>query len=172
MNMYYDVFETGLGWMGLLASSGGLTRSTLPQPQPERCASLLGGDVDSAAFAPEHFTAVRERLLRYFSGDTIDFSHEPVDVSDASPFLRASWEACRTIPRGETRTYGWLAERAGRPLAARAAGQSMARNRLPIVIPCHRVIASDGSLKGFGRGASRLSLKERLLRLEAEAGAR
>ena len=71
-----------------------------------------------------------------------------------------------TIPYGETRPYKWLAARAGRPNAPRAAGQSMARNRLPIVVPCHRVVASDGSLRGFGRDAAQLGLKQRLLDLE------
>ncbi len=94
------------------------------------------------------------------------FEAEPIDVEDASPFMQAAWGACRRIPAGETRSYKWLAEQAGRPQAPRAAGQSMARNRLPIIIPCHRVIASDGSLRGFGTGASQLGLKQRLLDLE------
>ena len=95
----------------------------------------------------------------------------PIDVTDASPFHRAAWQACRTIPAGETRPYRWLASAAGRPNAPRAAGQAMARNRLPFLIPCHRVIASDGSLGGYGSGRTRLELKKRLLEMEARSRA-
>ena len=69
----------------------------------------------------------------------------------------------RTIPYGETRSYGWVASHLGLPKAARAVGQALGRNPLPIIIPCHRVISSDGGLGGFGGG---LGLKESLLRLE------
>ena len=78
--------------------------------------------------------------------------------------LLAAWDACRRIPPGETRSYAWLAQAAGRPLAARAAGQSMARNRLAMIIPCHRVIGSDGGLHGYGAGG--LGVKARLLDME------
>ena len=85
---------------------------------------------------------------------------------------QAAWRAARTIPAGETRSYQWLAAQAGRPRAARAAGQSMARNRLWLVVPCHRVVASDGGLGGYGRDASDLTLKQRLLDMEeAQASA-
>lgn len=67
------------------------------------------------------------------------------------------------IPTGETRSYGWLARKVGRPRAARAVGRAMATNPLPIVVPCHRVVASDGSLRGYGGG---LAMKAALLRLE------
>ena len=83
----------------------------------------------------------------------------------ASFFLKA-WAACQSIPRGETRSYAWLATQAGRPGALRAAGQAMAHNPIPILIPCHRVIGSDGSLYGYGGG---LKLKQRLLDLERAA---
>ena len=66
----------------------------------------------------------------------------------ASPFFARCWRACRTIPAGETRTYRWLATAAGSPLAVRAAGQAMRRNPLPMIVPCHRVVAADG-LGGF-----------------------
>ena len=87
----------------------------------------------------------------------------------ATPFHRQAWQACMSIPFGETRTYKWLATQAGKPKAPRAAGQSMARNRLPIVVPCHRVIAADGGLRGFGAGATQLDLKQSLLSMEADA---
>lgn len=66
----------------------------------------------------------------------------------ATPFFERCWRACRTIPAGETRTYRWLATAAGSPLAIRAAGQAMRRNPLPMIVPCHRVVAANG-LGGF-----------------------
>ncbi len=167
MDSYYDIFETPLGWMGALASSRGLRRTTLPQFSPDCCVPLLSPEVDGAIISPRYFARLEDMVSAYFSGAQVTFDDEPVDIADASPFLRAAWDACRTIPFGETRTYKWLAAHAGRPRAPRAAGQSMARNRLPILVPCHRVIASDGGLGSFGGGASRLPLKQWLLDLEA-----
>ena len=166
MDRCYDIFEISLGWMGVLASPRGLRRTTLPQPSPDRCVSFLRPDADVAAHCPGRFARLRSTLLLYFSGESVSFGDEPIDIDDAPPFHRAAWDACRSIPIGETRTYKWLAAQAGRPRSSRAAGQSMARNRLPIIIPCHRVIASDGSLGGFGKGAFQLHLKKRLLDLE------
>ncbi len=153
--------------MGLVASDKGLRRSTLPQAFPEDCVEQLGSAITNATLAPDRFTAVRDKLVRYFEGEEVSFADEQIDVEDASPFHRSAWQACRTIPKGETRTYKWLAQQAGNPLASRAAGQAMAKNRLAIIIPCHRVIASDGSLRGFGKGRERLDLKQRLIDLES-----
>ena len=164
---YYDIFETPLGWMGALTSSKGLRRTTLPQLSPDRCLAHLGPEADGAAIDPDRLGQLRGTLRRYFGGGGVTFRDEPIDIEDATPFLRAAWSACSSIPFGETRSYKWLAAEAGRPRALRAAGQSMARNRLPIIVPCHRVIGSDGGLGGYGRGVSQLRLKQRLLELEA-----
>ena len=166
-SLYYDVFETSFGWMGLLGSPKGLRRATLPQASPDECVDLLTTECESARESRERFEKLESKLICYFRGERVALGDEPIDVDDASPFLRAAWEACRSIPTGETRTYKWLAVQAGSPLAVRAAGQSMARNRLSIIVPCHRVIASDGGLRGFGKGASQLGLKQLLLQLEA-----
>ena len=168
MSLCYDVFETRLGWMGALASPRGLKRATLPQGTPDQCISLLGEGVAKAVLSREPFQHLREELHRFFHSEPVFFD-EPLDLEDAPPFFKAAWEACRSIPLGETRSYQWLAVQAGRPTAGRAAGQAMARNRLPIVIPCHRVIGSDGRLCGFGSYAGELELKQRLLDIEAEA---
>ena len=167
MKLHYDLVETRLGWMGLLASAKGARRTTLPQTSPEECISSLGDEVAAAEWSPDRFERLRSLLDAYFDGVPISFEDEPVDVADASPFLQAAWTACRSIPYGQTRTYSWLAARAGSPRAARAAGQCMARNRLPIVVPCQRIVASDGGLGGFGRNADQLNLKRALLDLEA-----
>ena len=165
--LYYDILETPLGWIGALASPDGLRRTTLPQRSPDECVRLLGPEIDKASELPERLASLRYRLCNYLSGTRLDFRNEPVDVHDASPFLRAAWQACRSIPPGETRTYAWLAAQVGTARASRAAGQSMARNRLPFIIPCHRVVASDGSLRGYGNGTARLDLKALLLKIES-----
>ena len=164
--IYYDVFETPAGWMGVVASDKGLRRTTLPQAFPEDCLEQLGSAISDASPSPARFERLKDKLAHYFGGEEVSFEDEAIDVEDASPFHRAAWQACRTVPNGETRTYKWLAEQAGNPLAPRAAGQAMAKNRLAIIIPCHRIIASDGSLRGFGKGRQRLDLKQRLLDLE------
>ena len=164
--LYYDIFETPFGWMGLLSSEAGLTRSALPEDSEAECASRLGLESSDAMPDQVRFAKLRSRLLQYFNGGDIEFCDVALDFKDAPVFHRRAWEACRTIPRGETRTYKWLATRAGSPNAPRAAGQTMARNRLPIIVPCHRVIGSDGSLRGFGSGDTRIELKRQLLEME------
>ncbi len=167
----FDIFETPQGWVGVLASERGIRRTTLPESTIEATRDKLGGEVEGAEQTPERFIDLRRRIERFLEGRDVDFSDVPIDVDDASPFHQAAWQACRTIPSGETRPYKWLASEAGRPGAPRAAGQAMARNRLPFLIPCHRVIASDGSLGGYGSGRTRLDLKRRLLDMEASGSA-
>ena len=86
---YYDIFETPAGWMGLVASDKGLRRSTLPQAYPEDCFEQLGKAVADAVPSPEHFADIRDKLVRYFSGEEVSFADEPIDVEDASPLAWA-----------------------------------------------------------------------------------
>ena len=163
---HYDIFETRFGWMGLLFSDKGLIRSSLPEESEGRCVLSLGVAPDRDVYEPERVARLRERLMIYFEGVEVGFDDIALDMEDAPEFHRKAWDACRSIPRGETRTYKWLAKMAGSPNAPRAAGQTMARNRVPIIVPCHRVIGSDGSMRGFGSGDTRIDLKRRLLELE------
>lgn len=94
----------------------------------------------------------------------IDWSSLSADGRSIAGFRRAVLEETMRIPAGETRTYGWLARKVGRPRAARAVGRVMATNPFPIVVPCHRVVGSDGSLRGYGAG---LPVKAELLRIES-----
>ena len=162
----YDVFESTWGWVAVCGSSKGIRYATLPASGPHHAA----GDLEDAmrrplpALQPGAFEAYERQLAEYFGGRRASCDVE-LDLEGASPFFRRAWEACRSIPPGETRSYEWLAAAAGNVRAARGAGQAMARNRVPIVVPCHRVIGKDGGLHGFG-GAG-LPLKARLLQLEA-----
>ncbi len=159
---YYAALPTCMGWIGVLASERGIRRLALPRPSPQRAMEALEADVRGTEMAPARFEGLRRELEACFTGDAPEFLQE-LDLVGAPPFFLKAWAACRSIPRGETRSYAWLAVRAGTPGAVRAAGQAMAHNPIPIIIPCHRVIASNGDLCGYGGG---LDMKQRLLDLE------
>lgn len=159
----YHLVELPIGWMVLLAGADGLKRASL-KPSPQEALEDLGRDLDGADEDPSAFTHIVECLHRYSAGERAALDGIELDLSGVTPFFRAAWQACRSIPAGETRSYAWLAAEAGSPLAMRAAGQAMARNRFSLIIPCHRVIASDGGLGGYGGGG--LSVKARLLQME------
>jgi methylated-DNA-[protein]-cysteine S-methyltransferase len=103
-------------------------------------------------------------LTEYFSGRRVKFTF-PLDLSGATPFQKKAYTVMCSIPFGEVRTYRWLAGRLGNPKALRAVGGANAKNRWPIVIPCHRVVGSDGFLTGFSAPGG-LALKTTLLELE------
>ena len=162
----YTTFKTALGWMGILASPAGLLATTLPQNSADEAYRSLGEKGNLAEYCPGLFEDLADRLRTYMGGGKISFPDE-IDLSAATPFQCKVWQTTRLIRHGETRSYRWVAEQAGTPGAARAVGQALGRNPLPIIIPCHRVIASDGRPGGFTGG---LEVKRRLLRLETTGG--
>ena len=180
MTLRFYLVETKLGWMGLVLSPNslpaggrGLRATTLPRASRDEA---LREVVEMGALEPtsDAEAAAAVRLVRDLAegrpGDAaalIDWDGLSANGRSIGGFRRAVLEETLRIPRGETRTYGWLAERVGRPRAARAVGRVMATNPLPIVVPCHRVIGSDGSLRGYGTG---LWMKEALLRAEGVGG--
>jgi O-6-methylguanine DNA methyltransferase len=104
----------------------------------------------------------RKELMEYLAGDRTFFT-VPVDLSQVPAFDRGALEMAARIPYGEVRTYKWIAERMGKPDAARAVGGAMAGNPVPLIVPCHRVVRTDGGLGGYSFG---LIQKEALLNLE------
>ena len=159
----YHLFQVTVGWVALLGSDKGLRRLTL-KPSPQEALDEMGTDIDRAVNEPAGFRKVQAQVERYLAGDAGALDNIVLDLSGTPPFFDAAWRACRQIPAGETRSYAWLAAAAGQPLAARAAGQAMARNRFALIIPCHRVIASNGDLGGYGGGG--LKVKASLLARE------
>jgi methylated-DNA-[protein]-cysteine S-methyltransferase len=153
--------RTRLGWFWAVSRDGKLTAASLTTDRASGAAAIAAA---GAAGPPDELL---ERLAgdmgRYAAGERMDFSHYPVDLSGEPPFWRRAQLAARRIPHGQVRSYGWLAAQAGNAKSARAAGQAMAHNRIAPIIPCHRVIASDRTLGGYGGG---LAVKRELLELE------
>lgn len=111
---------------------------------------------------------VAARLARYFTGDIQAFEGLALDEGEATPFQRAVWQALRAIPYGQIRSYRDIARHVGRPKGAQAVGQANRRNPMPIVTPCHRVIAANGTLGGY-QGRDGLAIKQALLAHEGVA---
>ncbi len=112
--------------------------------------------------------AAARQLGEYLAGRRTAFE-VPVDLSRMTAFQQEVLQAACQIPRGQVRTYSDLARQIGRPKAARAVGQALGSNPVPIVVPCHRVLAADGSLRGYSGGGG-IATKEQLLRLEGARG--
>jgi methylated-DNA-[protein]-cysteine S-methyltransferase len=162
--LYYTVFKTAAGWVGLLGLKSGLRRTTLPEQSESAVREIFRDSLKNAVESPQHFTDLVERFQAYFNGYRVEFPAE-LDFTGATRFQQSVWQAARLIPYGQTRSYGWVAAKAGNPEAARAAGQALGKNPLPIIVPCHRVLAANGGLGGFSWG---LNMKRFLLRLEVK----
>lgn len=151
----WTAFETELGWIALGWNVRGLTFLRLIGPEQPELREAKPSD-----WVREAVAAVRDHL----GGRRVDLSSIPLDLEGLPPFTRRVLEALRATAPGETFTYGQLARMAGSPGAARAVGQVMAKNPLPILIPCHRVVAANGP-GGFSLFGS-LETKARLMALE------
>ena len=162
----FAVSETCLGWVGVIASQNGLKKVILPQKSKR----ALLDQIAQYGCKPENqdygsLAVLANRLKRYLSGEPEDFSYK-LDLSGTTRFQQIVWQIVRSIPSGETRSYGWVAGQLGLPKAARAVGRAVAENPVPIIIPCHRVVRGDGNLGGFGGG---VETKKFLLNLERAA---
>lgn len=164
--MKYDIFETEMGWIAVVMNDNGVLRMSLPERVFERAYDHVRPEIEHAELDPDAAIDVRAKVQAYCAGKDVDLTDIPIDMSAMSPFFKKAREACRSIPAGETRTYAWLAEQAGNVRAARGAGQAMAKNPVALLVPCHRVIGSDGELHGFGGGEG-IPMKARLLRMES-----
>ena len=160
--MYYTVFNTAAGWVGILGSEKGLRRATLPKHSEQAVHEVLRDSLANAVEAPQCFADLIERFLTYFTGHRVEFP-DKIDFTGATRFQQSVWQATRLIPYGEIRSYTWVAAKAGNPKAARATGQALGRNPLPVIVPCHRVLAANGGPGGFSGG---LKMKRWLLGLE------
>lgn len=169
----WSLFQTEIGWCGLqgrefiverflmgLHHRNGLLHMIKTEPVSEGQTSA--NEIIESNWYPE----LQERLQDYFQGAHVEFQDIKLKLTKMTPFQSRVIHALQQIGYGEQISYGELAEKAGSPRAARAVGTVMASNRIPILIPCHRVIASGGKLGGFSAPQG-TSLKEHLLMLES-----
>lgn len=170
MKLDWMAVETRLGRFVVASRDGRLVHVGLPardELETLRQVHRAFPDADLAAGTDAVLLEAAKQLQEYAEGLRTDF-HLPLDPP-GTEFQRRVWEELRTIPYGETRSYGDVAEAIGKPGASRAVGQANGRNPLPVVVPCHRVLAADGGVGGYmgewGEGGGIL-FKQRLLELE------
>jgi len=150
----YDIFDSPLGKLYLTFSGDSLSGISFTKPSD---ISFKKGS------APENFI---KELDLYFKGSNSKFAQK-IKFLSGTEFEIKVWHALNEIPYGETKTYKWIAEKIGNPSAVRAVGRALSKNPIPIVVPCHRVIESDGSIGGYSSG---VNVKKRLLEMEYYSG--
>ena len=163
--MKYTIFKTKWGYFGLAATDNGLLRSCLPLAEREKVESQLLQNLPDPQHDKAFFKTAQEKITAYFKGDCVDFRDIPIVLDGLGLFARRVLTACRDIEFGQTVSYSRLAEMAGKPRAARAVGGVLAKNPLPLIIPCHRVICANGKIGGFSAAGGK-NLKEKLLKHE------
>jgi O-6-methylguanine DNA methyltransferase len=170
----YCLFETPIGTCGIAwcepaeaASRPAVTAVQLPEATTQATESHIARKAGSPqrSAPPPEIAAIVEKIRRHLGGEVQDFRGVAVDLGHVAPFFCQVYRAAREIPPGQTRTYGEIAKAAGRPHAAQEVGQAMAKNPVPIIIPCHRVAAAGGKPGGFSAHGGRAT-KAKLLALE------
>ena len=171
----YTCFESSFGWAGVAKSDQGLTRVTFGAPTEAAIKDRLRNGshgkrglypLTRNALDPELLKTV-ELLTKYFNGVPVDFDIT-LDLGAGTPFQQRVWETALRISYGKVQSYGWIAQEIGNPNAMRAVGGAMGANPLAIIVPCHRVVRSDGGLGGYAGG---LHWKRRLLTMERKSEA-
>ena len=149
---YFTVFETEAGFCAIGWTDSGIARFQLPDGSAaaaERNMLRKFPSAQPSAPSPEVATVIAA-AQRYFAGEVVDFSEIALDLDDQDEFFRRIYAALRAVGYGKTTTYGTLAKELGAgPEAARDVGQAMAQNPVPLIIPCHRVLAAGGKVGGF-----------------------
>jgi methylated-DNA-[protein]-cysteine S-methyltransferase len=164
MTITYDWTDTGLGRLYFAASPHGLVAVDFGISERKFVDQLRARHGAAIQRTPGGLPRFARQLADYVAGKRTAFDL-PLDLSRVPPFQRQVLMAALAIPRGQVATYGEIARRIGHPRASRAVGQALGHNPIPLVIPCHRVVGSDGSLRGYGSGQG-VKTKAELLRLE------
>ena len=164
--LYATAFKSSLGWFAVVWKGRAVAMLTFGHASRDAAVAAVGEGPTTVTNQGCPDPELVDRLRDYANGGEGDFADVEVDSSHLTRFGQRVIQACRAIPYGKTSSYGALARQAGSPQAARAVGQCMASNRVPLIIPCHRVVAADGRLGGFSAPGG-TKIKRRLLALES-----
>ena len=158
------MFRSPWGWMGIAESSKGIQAIVLPKRSERAVEADLRAQSNGLLQRGEsaRLDVARRQLLDYLAGTRHTFDM-PLDLSQGTVFQRQVWRVLLRVPYGKLRSYQWVAARVGGPQYARAVGNAVGANPIPVVIPCHRIVAQDATLGGFSGG---LFMKRKLLSLE------
>jgi methylated-DNA-[protein]-cysteine S-methyltransferase len=160
----YSIFKTLFGWMGVVEGGEGLKKIVLPLARRAEVEKNIFQEFPDSEENKASLRLLADILAKYFKGEKITQCF-PFDVAGYTEFLVTVWKTTQTIPWGEVRSYQWVSTHIKKPGSFRAVGNALGRNPFPIVVPCHRVIRSDGTIGGFSASGGVL-LKQRMLRLE------
>ena len=160
----YATVATSWGYVAIVARDQRLCRLIMPRARQRSAIDQIKSEFPFAKRDDQLLPKLKMSIKAYFLGQKFDFSCQ-VELPGASDFYREILRRCSHIKPGQTVSYGELAQKAGFPGAARAVGTIMARNKVPLVIPCHRVVGADGSMRGYSTVGG-VDLKKRLLQHE------
>ena len=165
----YAIFLTAWGWAGLAVDWKGLRVLVLPEERKEDVLLKIKEKSRDNNIKEENreFENLIQKIKEYFIGKKVDFLDGQLSLDNYTNFQKKVLQTVRKIPYGETRSYKEVAKAAGHPRAYRAVGNTMKNNPLPLIIPCHRVIGSNGKLVGFSASGG-IVLKQKMLDLESE----
>jgi len=164
MTISYEVFETAFGWCAAARSEQGICGFVLPVPRADDAESAIRKALDDGVRSATGLQRMARKVRRYFEGRSVTFD-VVLDLRRGTRFQQSVWRAVSRIPYARTRTYGEIARAIRRPKAVRAVGGAVGANPIPLIVPCHRVVAADGRLGGFS-AAGGVALKQAMLQLE------
>ncbi|MFH2012168.1 MAG: methylated-DNA--[protein]-cysteine S-methyltransferase [Pseudomonadota bacterium] len=159
-----SVFNTNLGWCGIVGREGSLLEILPFSAAEESVYSYIFSKYKDISICRGCFKKSEEAIEKYLAGEGVDFKVS-LDLSCYTDFQKEVLEITRSISYGEVRTYSWVSKELGAPKASRAVGTALAKNPLPIVVPCHRVIRKDGRLGGYSAEGG-IEIKAKLLKME------
>jgi methylated-DNA-[protein]-cysteine S-methyltransferase len=166
--MRYALIDTALGAFGLAWTETGVARVALPGSDRRRTELWISRDPAEPGFPEGELAGLPELIRRYAGGERVDFGAVPLDLAAIPDFNRQAYAELLKVGYGETTTYGAIARTLGDLALARAVGQAMGANPIPLIIPCHRVLGADGRSGGFSSPGG-VSAKMRMLALEHAA---
>ena len=163
-SVFYSLFQTSFGWCGIIYNRKGIMNFFLPETNKSTLKKKIHLLDEDAIDNPGTVKELTKKIYNYFKGLNVSFDY-PLDLEKSTEFEKRVYKETVKIPFGKVKTYKWIAEKIGVKGGARAVGNALGKNSVPLIIPCHRVIGSNRSLGGFSATGG-IFMKKRMLSLE------